>query len=211
MLAQKIAAAGGNWWTAGGATGAIAAYQPKSAADYATSKVNLANPGTFDCTDGTSAPSWTSANGWSFNGSSFVKTGVTVTSSYTMLIQINTIGSGQATPCGVRAGGSSLFDIYCDYFGTLYFGNGGQFTYGTPFTSPGNIGLAGGGGIINGTSIASGSAGYSSTGDDVYIGGRNGNGSFDNGATFKCTAMGLWNNTLSSGQLTAVATAMAAL
>jgi hypothetical protein len=58
-----------NWWEAGGATGAMFAYQPKGAADYATSKVNLANPGTNDATDGAAIPTWGASDGWTFNGS----------------------------------------------------------------------------------------------------------------------------------------------
>lgn len=56
------------WYLAGGVSPAncIAAYQPKGAASYAASLVNLANPGTYDCTEGV-APTWDIA-GWSFDG-----------------------------------------------------------------------------------------------------------------------------------------------
>jgi len=56
-----------DWWLAGGidAANCIAAYQPKGAADYATSKVNLANSGTYDAYEGT-APDWDAVNGWDF-------------------------------------------------------------------------------------------------------------------------------------------------
>lgn len=68
------------WWLAGGipAANCIAAYQPKRAASYAASKVNLANPGTYDATEGV-APSWSSAVGWTFNGSSqYLDTGIVI-------------------------------------------------------------------------------------------------------------------------------------
>ena len=66
---QAVAAAGG-WWLSGGIAAAdcIVAYQPKGAASYAASKVNLANPGTYDGTDG-NAPTWDAVNGWTFDGS----------------------------------------------------------------------------------------------------------------------------------------------
>jgi hypothetical protein len=57
------------WYLAGGvyAANCVAAYQAKGAADYATSKVNLANPGTHDLTDGV-APAFSDATGWTFDG-----------------------------------------------------------------------------------------------------------------------------------------------
>ena len=58
------------WYTLDGLISAAnckAAYQPKGAADYATSKVNLANPGTYNATD-VSAPAWDATDGWKFNG-----------------------------------------------------------------------------------------------------------------------------------------------
>lgn len=62
------AAAGGTWWDLNGTlTSCVAAYQPKGAADYAASKVNLANPGTYNATD-INAPDWATATGWYFSG-----------------------------------------------------------------------------------------------------------------------------------------------
>ncbi len=58
----------GDWWLAGGIDpdDCIAAYQPKGAASYAASKVNLANSGTHDLSDGTAYPSWDASKGWTF-------------------------------------------------------------------------------------------------------------------------------------------------
>lgn len=60
-----------NWWLAGGVNPAncVAAYQAKGAADYATSKVNLANSGVYDLSDGEwGAPIFDTLYGWSFDG-----------------------------------------------------------------------------------------------------------------------------------------------
>ena len=59
-----------DWWLSGGinAANAIVVYQPKGAASYAASLVNLANPGTYDAYAG-SAPTWAAGTGWTFNGS----------------------------------------------------------------------------------------------------------------------------------------------
>lgn len=60
------AAAGGNWWNY---TGVVAAYDAKNAASQAASYVNLANPGTYDCTVASGTPSWANGTGWTFDGS----------------------------------------------------------------------------------------------------------------------------------------------
>lgn len=73
----KRAAAGG-WWLSGGiaAANCIAAYQPKGAANYAASLVNLANPGTYNAYAG-NAPDWDASHGWIFNGiNDYLKTGI---------------------------------------------------------------------------------------------------------------------------------------
>lgn len=59
------------WWLAGDIPGenCLAAYQPKGAASYTASKINLANPGTYDAAEGIS-PVWGAAIGWRFDGSS---------------------------------------------------------------------------------------------------------------------------------------------
>ena len=62
-------AGGGNWWEVSGKT-CLTAYQPKGAADYAASKINLATPGTYNAADGTTYPTWSSGNGWSFTATS---------------------------------------------------------------------------------------------------------------------------------------------
>ena len=56
------------WYLKGGIPKAncIAAYQPKGAASYAASKVNLVNPGTYNLTDGANFPAWDTAIGWTF-------------------------------------------------------------------------------------------------------------------------------------------------
>src|SRR4030042_426783 len=48
----------------------IAAYQPKGADSYAASKVNIANPGTYNLSDGAAFPTWAAATGWTFAAAS---------------------------------------------------------------------------------------------------------------------------------------------
>jgi len=73
-----------NWWEAGGASGCLAAYQPKGAADYASSKVNLANPGTYDAYEGI-APAWAADRGWIFDGTMCLLTGIMPALTYTII------------------------------------------------------------------------------------------------------------------------------
>jgi hypothetical protein len=75
---RRVAVVSADWWLSGGISAAncIAAYQPKGAVSYAASKVNLANPGTYNATEGT-APAFDTAVGWTFNGTTmFLETGI---------------------------------------------------------------------------------------------------------------------------------------
>lgn len=73
-----------DWWVVPGKT-CVAAYQAKGAASYAASLVNLANPGTYDAAPGV-APSWDTATGWTFNGTTqYLTTGVTPATGYTII------------------------------------------------------------------------------------------------------------------------------
>lgn len=67
-ISSAVASLGANWWTAGGASGAVFAYQPKSAASYAASKTDLTGNG-YTASDTSSFPSWNSTDGWVFDGS----------------------------------------------------------------------------------------------------------------------------------------------
>ena len=78
---KRAAVSSGGWWDLDGTiTSCVAAYQPKGAASYAASLVNLANPGTYNADDeGTHAPDWSSA-GWAQNTGAYLLTGLTISS-----------------------------------------------------------------------------------------------------------------------------------
>jgi len=217
LIAKSAAAASSNWWEAGGATGTVAAYQAKSSTDrtvanFAASKVNLANPGTHDATDG-SAPSWSSGAGWSFNGSTYLVTDIQPTDgTWSVLMQVNDISGSQLMLFGVFNGSSNDFIVQADFSSQVYYGNGSGVATAPAFASPGNIGFAGLTALRNGASDGTISGGgYSPVAQGIYIGGANNGGGMAFGATYKCTAFAIWNNTLTSGQYTAVAAAMAGL
>lgn len=52
------------WYIAEGSPMPIAVWQPKGAADFATSLVNIANPGTYDASSTGNDPSWAASTGW---------------------------------------------------------------------------------------------------------------------------------------------------
>jgi hypothetical protein len=94
---QAVAVVSGDtWWDLNGTiTSCVAAYQAKGAADYAASKVNLANPGTYNATDGTGYPSWNASTGWTFDGSDdYLNTGLKPGStSWSYIIRFSNAGA----------------------------------------------------------------------------------------------------------------------
>jgi len=99
------------WYLEGGVTAAncIAAYQPKGAADYATSKVNLANPGTYNAVDGAAYPTWNVSTGWTFTAgsSTYLTTGIADSNGWSWVVRIyggttaansTVFGTAKATP-----------------------------------------------------------------------------------------------------------------
>lgn len=78
------------WWLAGGVASAncVAAYQAKGAASYAASKVNLANPGTYNAVDGTAYPTL-GADGWVFGGSQYLTSGIVPGSGWSMIVRFS--------------------------------------------------------------------------------------------------------------------------
>ena len=80
----------GNWWEAGGASGAVAVYQPKGAASYAASLTDLSG-NENDASEGT-APDWDADNGWKFNGSDdYLDTGLVIASGYTIIVRFSNV------------------------------------------------------------------------------------------------------------------------
>lgn len=95
---NKSPAIPSSWWLSGGinAANCVAAYQPKGAASYAASKVNLANPGTYNAEDGTAYPTWDATNGWIFNSalSQRLNTGIVPSDTYTLIIRFSNASTG---------------------------------------------------------------------------------------------------------------------
>ena len=206
-----VAVATSNWWEVPGKT-CVAAYQPKGAASYAASKVNLANPGTYDATDGASYPTWAAATGWTFNGSSqyLVSFQPDGTSDYTVVARVLwTSGNGFAF--GSRSGtirGPSVQPAWQTLNPAFYYGNVG----------------------IGGSSVASNNGVYAVTKAFGYYNGAESvainstvvppalalfigrlNYTTPSYYTGSIQAIAIWVGTLTTAQIQAVSTAMAAL
>lgn len=124
---KSIAAAvAGGWWLSGGiaAANCIAAYQPKGAADLAASKVNLANPGTYNAFAGAD-PTWDAINGWIGAGASYLRTGFNLASGYSFIVRYTGLGYGSI--CGGSTSGNQNFAVnyYNGSYMVPYYGNSG--------------------------------------------------------------------------------------
>ena len=210
-------AAAGGWWLAGGIAEAncVAAYQPIGAADYATSKVNLANPGTYNAGDGAAHPTWDASDGWTFNSSTYLKPGITPTSAQVYAIRISS---------WTDTWWSGLFGTYNSAGNATYIGafpvNGilNCYNYGLASNSCGakpesgtiiiNMDEA----YVNGVLVGNLRALGTQAATDYYIGGfHRVDYSIYRRGHFKCQAFGQWNEQLTSDQVAALHTAMAAL
>lgn len=137
-----------DWWLAGGVDpgDCIAAYQPKGAASYAASKVNLANPGTYNVTPG-SDPSWSAANGWEFSGTQWLDTGITPAGdqSWTCIVRFSS-ASGDERPllCTVQDTDSHHYEIAANWSNAgVFVAYSGKQRYSSPALSSGVLALAG--------------------------------------------------------------------
>lgn len=78
------------WYLAGGINPAdcVLAYQPKGAADLASSYINIAHPGTLDASPATAPPGLSPTDGWLFDGTKYLNTGMAeLSETWTHIIQ----------------------------------------------------------------------------------------------------------------------------
>lgn len=138
------------WWYVPGKT-CVAAYQPKGAASYAASKVNLANPGTYDATEGV-APAWDAATGWSFDGlDDWLNSNVPANACQTYIVQYTNLVATE--------GGRYIFGGWINFncrtaievhSAAVRYLHGGQIDV-APSLAAGNLGISGQQGYRNGT------------------------------------------------------------
>lgn len=212
---QAAAVAGGGWWDLNGTiTSCVAAYQPKGAASYAASKVNLTGNTDYDGTSSSTPPEWDTSTGWAFDltKSTRIITGVAgVNTGWSVIIRYsNSEADGLRYVCGAYYG---MGGIYGDHglvpsrYSKVYYGGSPK----SPGLMSGILAIAGTIGYRNGTEDLD-PVDVKHTGTVVYcIGSSSNSGTYLSGYTGKVQAFALYNSVLTSTQIGNLTTAMAAL
>lgn len=198
------------WYLSGGIALAncIAAYQPKGAASYAASKVNLANPGTNDAIDGAATPTWAAGSGWSFlAASSQYLDGPlqsTITGAGTIIVQFAGFATG--TILGAGAGGANM---QIRPVGVSY--SNGNTVVVAPGLAAGNLCIAGINGYRNGVPATAGLLATTNAARNMCIGATRISPTPTEFATVAIVAVAMYNVTIALPQVAALVAAMAAL
>lgn len=217
---SQAAGAGGGWWDLNGTiSSCIAAYQPKGAASYAASKVNLANAGTYDLTDGTAYPDWDTSTGWkgdgaASNGKCLIST-IKPSSDWTLIARYSSAQASNDCLLGFQdySGGYRYYGLWFYHVAPTQrwcYGLIGTYIYGQAATSSGVMAQAGLKAYLNGTEVGdipSGGA-VSSTLPIIILASK---ASGDYGCAAYMQACAIYNTTLTSTQIGNLTTAMAAL
>lgn len=207
-------------WLAGGiaSANAIAAYYPVSAADLASSYVNLANPGTYNAAPGT-APSWSAARGWYGAANWYLTTGLSPTADGTWSALVwyeNSLTSSYHNPFGVyqTVGGSGAFGLQISNLNNRMAVFNGSISpgYNSPLIGSAFYGFAGKSvyrdGALEPTAVP---AGTGTLTRPLYIGAQNANGSPGFYAQADIKAVFIYNVTLTLAQIEAVGIAIGAI
>ena len=205
------------WWVVAGKT-CVAAYQPKGAADLATSYINLANPGVNNAAPVGAAPTWDVVNGWKFDHTVPQALDTTVTGlgiSWTIIVQFSNHIAGSAAYylTGVQSTTAQWFAFGSSYFATRRYFNNPNLNAGAGALS-GNIALAGLNAYFNGApdGVVGGAGFTGAMNASVYIGaGSNLAGAVSNPSTFYAQAYAMYSGTLVAGDVAALRLRMVAL
>lgn len=207
-LARQRGGAAVPWWLSGGLAAAdcAAAYLAKGVASLATSYVNLANPGTYNLSVYSTAPSLV-ATGWQVSAAdrtALVATGLTTAVALTVLIRYTNVASNGVL---IAEDSYGALDIWPKFNTTRRYRRGGESTISTT-PSSGIIGFAGNDAIYNGSKLATIPAGTVPSGNLLLCGKPYAGGSPD-GTIVQCAVA--YRRILSEAEYSAVSTAMAAL
>ena len=216
-LAAAVAA---TWWDPDSEGLSVwAAYAAKGAADLTASYTDVSGEG-HDAGVGV-APTWNSSDGWIFNGTTQYLTTTFVgetNQSQSMIVQFsNGASSAAGYLCGstgpATSGSLPMFHILSSYTnGNHYYRNGAAAAGVAGSITSGNLAIAGTQGYHNGAADG-GALGADGTTPwyAPYIGGQN---KLSIGQDFYACyiqALAIYDTALTAGQVSAIATAMAAL
>ena len=204
-------AAAGNWWDPNGESLDVwAAYQPKGAADLATSYTDLSG-NSHDAGLGV-APDWDLTNGWKFNGSTHYLTTAFVPStdqSQCAIVQFTNLTNTGAL-FGYVAGSSMSFGIRPNTGGDKVHYTNGLGCLVAPALSAGNLAVSGTQAYRNGVPEGDPIGIDPDNAGPIYIGARNQGIPYWFCAAY-IQALALYGSVLTQAQVQAVQTAMAAL
>lgn len=219
MIARRllmVAAAGGDWWLAGGisASNAKAVYQPIGAVSLAASYTDLSGNGN-DAAPGT-APTFASSTGWTFNGSSqYLTTGVTPAVGSTLLIRFSNSTTGGTDALAGTFGGGSNYVIYnATTVGYLFRYLDGQTFVGSDLVGDYVITMASNTGYLDGASVATITTSIGTTPSGPMFVGAYRDFTTGNPAGYyigNILAVAYYDTVLTGDQVVAVSTAAAAL
>lgn len=224
VMARADMARGGAalpWWNPDGATPGgiggtcVGAYQAKSAASYAASLSNLANPGTNDLTEGNGAVPWAALTGWGFINAAaqYFKPGTVPQSTWSMLVQYansSPVLIGNYYLCGIINAGRVIAMRPYRTGNAVSYRNGGDLDV-SPALLTGNLGMAGQTGYRNGASEGAIPVGGGVNAGAIFLGCVSNAGAPIWHIEAQIWAYVLYNTTLTAPQMLARATAMAAL
>jgi len=204
------------WWDPLGEGLCIwAAYQPKGAADLASSYVDLSGNGN-NAGVGV-APTWDIVNGWKFDGLTQYLTTIFLPQndqSQTILVQYTNLSNAALRNLfGMRGttGGDTYFSCRAQGGGWRYYGNGAERAIAGVTPLAGNLGVSGNQGFLNGASDGLAIGIWTGAGDRVvFIGANNLGVPWDRCALY-CQAFALYDCTLTAPQVLSVSNAMSLL
>jgi len=132
------------WWLAGGVdpSNTVWAYQPKGAADLATSYINLASPDTYDAAPGV-APTHAPETGWYTNGSKWLSTGYVLPASQTHSLVVRFAGCTVNNDVHALVATYPGLSIYNDAGNVIAFTLGISQITSAPGMTDGVLGVAG--------------------------------------------------------------------
>jgi hypothetical protein len=220
MLSTPVMHAGGAapWYLSGGiaAENCIAAYAAKGAASQAASYVNLANPGTYDLTAPTAAPTWDADLGWTFNGSTqYLATGITfattVGPSRTIIIRFDNVTGATGYIAGGWLGAGNGLIFSPNRASARKYYNGSTLLNVAATSASGVIAVAGNTAYIDGVSDGTITTGNYSQTISIYIGADWQNSGTPPVHTYfagRIQAVAIYNTALSLAQVEAVTAAM---
>lgn len=202
----------GNWWTAGGATNCIGAWQAVNAASFAASKTDLSGTGS-NITNGTAFPTW-SAAGLAFNGSTqYLVTTINGSATLSAIIAYTGVSTSvQQGLIGSTDNAVGGFGMYCYVGAKRYYNHGSAVLNVGASASSGVQAVTPVAGYYNSVSAGSLTANWAGvTPKPIWIGAINVIGSPGSVLSGIIKAVAIYNSTLTLAQVTAITTAINAL